>query len=324
MKILVLRFSSMGDIVLTTPVLRCIREQVPGAEIHFASRQKWAGLLLPNPNIDKVHALNGSLREFIGHLRKEKFDCIIDLHNNLRTRLIKTALWSVKSYTFNKLNLRKALLTRFKIDTLPATHIVQRYLQAASALGVKDDGAGLEFYFPADYASPTPASQLPPAFHAFAIGGTWNTKRMPAKKIAEWIGASPLPVVLLGDSNDAAEAEFLEESFPENVINLCGTLDLSGSAWVLQRARSVISHDTGLMHIAAAMQKPIISIWGNTVPAFGMYPYYGKHALMNAVIAEVTGLECRPCSKIGYNKCPRGHFRCMLDQDSEGILKALH
>ncbi len=323
MKILVLRFSSMGDIVLTTPVLRCIKEQLPGAEVHFASRQKWADLLHPNPRIDKVHVLEGGLRGLVRQLRREKFDCIIDLHNNLRTRIIKTALWSVKSYTFNKLNLRKALLTRFKIDLLPKKHIVQRYLKAASALGISDDGAGLEFYFPKDYGGPIPAPQLPTAFHAFAIGGTWNTKRMPVEKIAEWIGESPLPVVLLGDQNDAREAGSLKDSFPEKVINLCGTLDLNGSAWVLQRARSVISHDTGLMHIAAAMQKPIVSIWGNTVPAFGMYPYYGKQSLMNAVIAEVIGLDCRPCSKIGYDQCPRGHFRCMLDQDPEVILKAL-
>ena len=323
MKILVLRFSSIGDIVLTTPVLRCIKKQFPGSELHFASRQKFEGLLEPNPHVDRVHSLDGSLNRLIRTLRREKFDCIIDLHNNLRTRIIKSALWGVKSHTFNKLNLRKALLTRFKIDVMPDKHIVQRYLEAAAPLGLRDDGDGLEFYFPEDYTGPAPAPELPAAFHAYAIGGTWNTKRMPMQKIIEWMGQVTLPVVLLGDKNDAREAEFIKDSFPDRIVNLCGLLDLNGSAWVMQRARSVISHDTGLMHIAAAMQKPIVSIWGNTVPAFGMYPYYGKNSLMNAVIAEVIGLDCRPCSKLGYDECPRGHFRCMMDQDSEGILKAL-
>jgi ADP-heptose:LPS heptosyltransferase len=107
------------------------------------------------------------------------------------------------------------------------------------------------------------------------------------------------------------------------IYNVCGTLALAGSAWVIKGADAVITPDTGMMHIAAAFNKRVISVWGNTIPAFGMYPFLPNHE--QSYLSEVKGLSCRPCSKIGYAKCPKGHFNCMEQQDIPTIIaKTIH
>ncbi|RPD50194.1 glycosyltransferase family 9 protein [Hymenobacter sediminis] len=340
MKILVLRFSSIGDIVLTTPVVRCLKLQVPGAQVHFATKPGFRSFLEPNPYIDKVHCLSGSLQELVAELRAEKFDFIVDLHHNLRTALIKAQL-GVKSASFDKLNWRKWLLVRFKINTLPRVHIVDRYLEAAAPLGVKNDGQGLDYFIPA-HDEVDVRSALPPAFQrgyvAFAIGAQHATKRLPVERIIELCGLLRQPVILLGGPGDESTGHIIELAFdtqtavsppapgriPESpyyfptssgtsnaqtlIYNACGKFNLNQSASLVRQARLVVSHDTGLMHIAAAFRKEIFSVWGNTVPEFGMYPYRTEFRVL-----EVPGLPCRPCSKIGYEKCPQGHFRCMRD-----------
>lgn len=326
MKILVLRFSSIGDIVLTTPVVRALAQQVPGAQVHFATKPGYRGLLEANPYVAKVHVLGGSLGELVQELKAEQFDYIVDLHNNLRTRLIKLQL-GVKSSSFDKLNWQKWLLVNLKINRLPAVHIVQRYLAAGTALGIKDDGRGLDYFIPpgqeVDVASLTAGFQR--GYVAVAIGAQHATKRLPLEKLVELCQQlAPRPIILLGGPEDAAVAEAImaaarpdgEETkspgpqVPKSPIhNGCGRYSLHQSASLLRQASFVVSHDTGLMHIAAAFGKQIYSVWGNTVPEFGMYPYRTEFKNL-----EVPGLSCRPCSKIGFAKCPQGHFKCMREQ----------
>ena len=325
MKILVLRFSSIGDIVLTTPVVRALAQQVPGAEVHFATKPGYRSLLEPNPYITKVHCLTGSLGELIQALQAEQFDYVIDLHHNLRTRLIKLRL-GLKSSSFDKLNWQKWLLVNFKIDKLPRIHIVQRYPAAAAPLGVKDDGLGLDYFIPE--AQEVALNTLPAPFQhggyaAVAIGAQHATKRLPLEKLVELCQRlAPRPIILLGGPEDAAVAETLIAAVsaaaenspihpftPSPIENGCGRYSLHQSASLLRQTAFVVSHDTGLMHIAAAFGKQIFSVWGNTVPEFGMYPYRTEFR-----VVEVKGLSCRPCSKIGFAKCPQGHFRCMNDQ----------
>ncbi|MDO7852902.1 glycosyltransferase family 9 protein [Hymenobacter convexus] len=326
MKILVLRFSSIGDIVLTTPVVRALAQQVPDAEVHFATKPAYRGLLEPNPYITKVHCLTGSLGELVRTLKAERFDYIIDLHNNLRTRLIKLQL-GVKSSSFDKLNWQKWLLVNFKIDRLPRVHIVQRYLDAAAPLGVQDDGRGLDYFIPAGQEidlTTLPAPFQRGGYVAVAIGAQHATKRLPLEKLVELCQRlAPRPVLLLGGPEDApiaeaiiaaltaSETKSLSPQVPNPPIhNGCGRYSLHQSASLVRQAQFVVSHDTGLMHIAAAFGKQIFSVWGNTVPAFGMYPYKTDFQSL-----EVQGLPCRPCSKIGFAKCPQGHFKCMRDQN---------
>jgi len=307
-KFLILRFSSIGDIVLTTPVVRCIKQQVPGAEVHYATKKGFATLLVDNPYIDKIHYLDGSLPTLVKELRAEKFDYIIDLHQNLRTRLIKLQL-GVKAYSFDKLNLNKWLMVRLKINTLPDIHIVDRYMATVLPLGVSNDGRGLDYFIP--YKDQVELNWLPPThqtgYVAYAIGGQHATKKLPVDRMIELCRKIDYPVVLLGGKEDQTAGEAIETALGSGLIyNACGRYNLNQSASLVQGARLVFTHDTGLMHIAAALKKKVYSIWGNTTPAFGMYPYKTPY-----VVLEKNGLDCRPCSKIGYAKCPRGHFKCM-------------
>jgi len=314
-KILILRFSSIGDIVLTTPVVRCVKEQVPGAQVHYCTKQAFSGILENNPYVDKVHVLGESLGELVQRLKAEEFDYIVDLHNNLRTRIIKARLGK-PGRSFNKLNYEKWLMVNFKRNRLPDVHIVDRYLAAAAALGVEDDGRGLDYFIPAK--DEVDLQTLPTPFQggnyvAFAIGAQHYTKRLPTERIIELCERLNKPVVLLGGKEDAATGEEIAAHFDTQqtthgtrIYNACGKYNLNGSAWLVRQAELVVSHDTGLMHIAAALGKDIISVWGNTIPEFGMYPFRTRYKVL-----QVEGLSCRPCSKIGYKKCPKGHFKCM-------------
>ena len=318
MKILVLRFSSIGDIVLTTPVLRALAQQVPGAAVHVATKPAYRGLLEPNPHVAKVHVLSGSLGGLVRELRAEQFDFIVDLHNNLRTRLIKLQL-GVRSRSFDKLNWQKWLLVRFKINQLPDVHIVQRYLAAAAPLGVQDDGQGLDYFIPE--GQEVDVQTLPAPFRhgyvAVAIGAQHATKRLPLPKLVELCQKlAPRPIVLLGGPEDAPVADAIITAIAKThqlsslpVHQACGRYSLHQSASLVRQAQFVVSHDTGLMHIAAAFKKEIFSVWGNTVPEFGMYPFRTEFRVL-----EVPGLPCRPCSKIGFAQCPQGHFKCMRAQ----------
>jgi ADP-heptose:LPS heptosyltransferase len=326
MKILVLRFSSIGDIVLTTPVVRQLKTQVPNARVHFATKPAYRSLLEANPYVDKTHVLSGSLGELVRELRAERFDFIVDLHHNLRTRLIRLRLPGVPGRAFDKLNFQKWLLVNFKINQLPPVHIVDRYRAAAAPLGIRDDGGGLDYFIPhgqeVDVAAALPAGFRAGGYAAVAIGAQHATKRLPVEKLIELVAKlAPRPVVLLGGPEDEStghviELAFQQPSYPPTLLpshpiyNACGQFSLHQSASLVRQAAFVVSHDTGLMHIAAAFGKEIFSVWGNTVPQFGMYPYRTAFQAL-----EVLGLPCRPCSKIGFAKCPQGHFKCMRDQD---------
>lgn len=322
MKVLLLRFSSIGDIVLTTPVVRCLKKQVLDVELHFATKHGYKSILHSNPYIDKLHFLGDSSLQLIQDLRKEKFDLIIDLHNNQRTLLIKTLL-GVKSYSFNKVNFEKSLLTTFKIDKLPNKHIVDRYLETVKPLGVKNDKKGLDYFMEQkDEVNLNEIDeQLVKGFIAFAIGAKFKTKQMPLSKIFEIVEGVNFPLVLLGGKEDFEKGETIKKQFPDkHIINLAGKLSLNHSASVLKQAKVILTHDTGLMHIAAAYNKKIVSVWGNTVPKFGMYPYLQKEKFK---IVEVENLSCRPCSKIGYEKCPKQHFKCMQEIDVNQVIEYL-
>lgn len=326
MKVLIIRFSSIGDIVLTTPVVRCLKRQVPGVVVHYLTKKQFAPLLTTNIYIDKVIGLDDSLGDTIKVLQAEGYDHVIDLHNNLRTLRVKTMLRR-PSASFAKLNLKKWLLVNTKVDCMPKVHIVDRYMATVRKLGVKYDGMGMDYFIPVNtnvYVTQWP-ELFAKGYIAYAIGGQHTTKKMPNHKIAEVLQALNYPVVLLGGKEDRENGDTILKLAPScPAINLCGELSLHQSAWVAKNAKGLISHDTGMMHIAAALDVPILSIWGNTVPQLGMYPFYkdGSMAALKAEMFEVLGLKCRPCSKIGFDKCPKGHFDCMEAQNSAGIAKS--
>lgn len=311
-KILIIRFSSIGDIVLTTPVVRCLKQQLPAVELHYLTKLSFYEVIEHNPYIDKIHTINRSISEITSLLKAERFDCIIDLHHNARTLRLKSIL-KKPSFSFHKLNWEKFMLVHFKLHKLPHQHIVDRYLKAVEEIGVINDQKGLDYFISAN-DTVTISDVLPALFHqgyhALVVGGSYYTKKIPENKLKEICEKSSKPLVLLGGKGDDDVAEMVYQSFKDKTINLCGRLTLNQSASILQQSTKVITSDTGLMHIAAAYKKDVISLWGNTIPEFGMGPYLAGE---NSQILEVKQLPCRPCSKLGYNKCPKKHFKCMND-----------
>lgn len=325
MKLLIIRFSSIGDIVLTTPVIRCLKKQVPDATVHYLTKSGFRTVVESNPYIDKIHYLDNDLDSVIYELKKEEYDYIIDLHHNLRTLKVKRAL-KKRSFSFNKLNIEKWLYTTFKWNRMPDIHIVDRYLETVSHFGVKNDGKGLDYFIPERdkvKESDIPVSHLA-GYIGVVIGAAHNTKKYPVHKLKELCAAIDHPVILLGGKEDYQNGKLVAEVDPQKVYNACGKFNLNESADLVRRSKLIITNDTGLMHIASAFKKPIISLWGNTVPEFGMYPYFPAANNKPFDILEVRPLSCRPCSKIGYDKCPRGHFKCMELITPESILQKIN
>ncbi len=321
MKILVLRFSSIGDIILTSPVVRCLKKQLPDAQVHFATKAAFADLVAHSPYVDKVHLLKDDLRTLIGELQEEKFDLVVDLHHNLRTARIKRNL-GVPSRSFPKLNVEKWLLVNFKLDRMPRVHIVDRYLSTVDHLGVRNDGLGLDLFIPPDREADLSALPAPHrgGFTALAIGGALDTKRLPLHRMIELADLLQGPLVIVGGEQDKADGRAIAHAIGSRVYDATGKYDLLGSASLLRQAHSIVAHDSGAMHMAAAFQKNLVCVWGNTVPEFGMGPYLPAHP-ERAHSAEVLGLSCRPCSKIGFARCPQGHFRCMEKHDLHAIVR---
>ena len=320
-KILIIRFSSIGDIVLTTPVVRCLKQQLKDSEIHFLTKEQFVPIVKANPYIDKVHFIKNDLKQILPQLKSENFDFIVDLHKNFRSVFVKLKLRK-SSKTFHKLNIKKWLLVNFKINLLPEIHIVDRYFKAVKFLGVKNDGKGLDYFIPEN--EKVNISELPSThqngFIGFVIGGKHNTKMFPVEKIISVCKKINTPVVLLGGYEDIKTGEYIKKSVGDKIYNACGKYSINQSASLVWQAEKIITNDTGLMHIAAAFKKLIVSIWGNTVPAFGMYPYLPESEKNKSVIVEVKNLRCRPCSKLGYKKCPKGHFNCMQKINEEKII----
>lgn len=317
-KILIIRFSSIGDIVLTTPVIRCIKEQQPNTEIHYLTKKVFKGILENNPYITKIHTIDKDVKEVIKELKKEKFNLIIDLHNNIRSVQTKTALGK-RSSTFKKLNFKKWMLVNFKINKMPAKHIVDRYIQTVKKLGIVNDNKGIDYFIPEkDVVN---ISSLPLShqngYIGFVIGAKHYTKQLPVEKIISVCKKLNQPIVLLGGKDDLGKANQIEKGVGSMIYIACGKYNLNQSASLIKQATKIITHDTGLMHIASAFKKEIISIWGNTVPAFGFSPYLPG---ADSRIVEVNNLSCRPCSKIGHKKCPKGHFKCMLEINENEII----
>jgi len=322
-KILIIRFSSIGDIVLTSPVLRCIKNQYPDAKLHFVTKVQYKGLLEYNPYIDKIHTLERNISKLIQQLWAENFDFIIDLHNNIRSHRICIALLKRVGRVY-KLNFAKWIIVNTKTDLLPTLHVVDRYIEAASHINLKNDNKGLDFFLPPSMN--LNQLNIPSVFKennyiAWVLGGKHNTKIFPAEKIINICSKLNFPIILLGDSNDQTNGELIAQA-ASIVYNFAGKLSLFESAMVVKNASVVVTNDTGLMHIAAAFQKKIVSLWGSTVKAFGMYPYMPQ-AKFDYRIIEVANLSCRPCSKIGFKVCPKKHFKCMNEINENEVLEAI-
>ncbi len=325
-KILVIRLSSIGDIIWTTPVVRCLKKQLNDVELHYCTKMQYRSLVEANPYIDKLHYLDNDLNLLIEELKKEKFDFVVDLHKNIRSFIIKFKL-GVKSTAYNKLWIERFFLTNFQINFMPNCHVVDRYMDTVKQLGVKNDDQGIDYVIPSQ--EEIDIKSLPEGFRngyiAFVIGGSGYTKILPFEKMVELCDRINRPIVLIGSKEDYEAGKKLEDFFNTSIhdatfekglqmlnkktiiFNACGKYSIGQSASLVKQSEYVFGHDTGLTHLGAAFKKTIFSIWGGTVPN-NFYSYGTRFYIL-----ENNDLNCRPCSKSGRKKCPKGHFKCMKE-----------
>ena len=288
--------------------------------VHYLTKSSYGTIVENNPNIDKVHLLSDDWNKIVEEIRNEEFDYVIDLHHNLRTLRLKKEL-GIRTFAFNKLNVKKWIYTNLKLNLMPELHIVDRYMKTLEAFNVKNDGQGLDYFIPEK--DEIKQKDIPASHHigyiGIVIGAAHYTKKMPVEKLQELCSRINHPIILLGGKEDSGNGDQIASVDPIKIYNACGKFNLNESADLVRKSKLIITHDTGLMHIAAAFKKKIISVWGNTVPQFGMYPYYGQQQISN-FRSEIASLRCRPCSKIGFSKCPKGHFKCMKQQSIDSLV----
>ncbi|MCS7153323.1 MAG: glycosyltransferase family 9 protein [Bacteroidia bacterium] len=317
MRFLLVRLSSMGDVVLTTPLIRALHRRFPEAEIHFLTRRQYKPLLQHHPQLTAVHEWPpaNSLRDLF-------WEGVIDLQKNLRTFPLRWQLQYRAFSSFPKENFRKWLMVRFKKPFL-LRHVVERYGRALRKWDISPDELGpLEVYVPEAVEEKihslllSSLGEVPRV--AVGLGGTYKTKRWLIEYYEVLLNRLKLPVILLGGESEAREAESLARMLSVPVVVGAGRFSLLETAAAIRLARLLISHDTGTAHLGAAMGTPTAVLWGNTVPEFGMTPWKVPHTNI-----EVKNLSCRPCSKLGYSTCPRGHHDCIRALTPDYVEKRL-
>jgi heptosyltransferase-2 len=284
------------------------------------TKDKYTSLLEHNPYIDHLYGLaDGEESLAIEKLKGLSLDLLVDLHKNTRTKRIISQL-GIPHHTFKKLNVKKWLFVNFKINLLPKKHIVDRYFDAITSLNVKNDNTGLDFFTSISAKKPDALADLPTEYYTLAVGGTYFTKQITRKLILSILKRLNKSIVLLGGgvSDEEKALKVLSDSGSTQLINKVNKLTLGESAIAIKDSKGLFTGDTGLMHIASAFSVPIHTLWGNTHPAFGMYAY--RPADTNIYNYQVA-LSCNPCSKLGSDYCPKGHFQCMNLQNVEQIVK---
>ena len=310
MKILIIRLSSIGDIVLTTPVVRCLKRSMPGAEVHYLCRESYRQLMENNPYVTRVWDYKEPMDTLIAELQEQRFDYVVDLQKNARSSHIRKAL-GVRWTTFPKQNAERCLYVATKQPLSSISHVADRYFEAVRPFQINNDHKGLD-YFPTPEA--TPLGEDPAPYTIIVCGANHFTKTIPPQKIHYLTQQIEGKIVLLGGKGDAERLASEGVEWGSNVVNLCGKTTLNQSALIVEKAALVITPDTGMMHIASAFHRPMIAVWGNTTPRLGFAPYETE-----SVQFEVRPLMCRPCSKLGHQRCPIGYFPCMNRQQWDRI-----
>jgi heptosyltransferase-2 len=332
-KTLVLRLSSIGDVILATPFLRALKTAFPAASIDVAVKKEFASLLEHNPHVDRcievdTSAGNEALHTLRSALREHRYDAVFDLHNNFRTRLLRRGV-APTVRVVRKRSIRRLLLVRWKINLLRDTPgISKRYQETCEGMGITVDAGPPEVFVPVDVENAV-AARLREAgvddaarVLALAPGARHFTKRWPAEHWAALVARLMLDegtkVLLLGGKEDRDAAETISRIAPARVVNLCGELSLLETAAALSRCAAACTNDSGLMHLATARGVPVVALFGSTVREFGFFPLGERNTVL-----EVEGLSCRPCTHIGRDRCPALHFRCLRDIAPATVASAL-
>lgn len=339
-KTVVLRLSSIGDIILTSPLLRVFRNSVgKDARVDFVVRKEYAELVQSCHHLSIVHEYDVNtgykgLQVLAQQLREEKYDLVIDLHDSIRTKLLRASSKAKDVVVMDKRKLERWLLVNLKRNAYAdQLTVAERYIETVEKYGIKNDGKGLEIFIPDttlfDVSGKMAKLRLNQFEKVIGIcpGSKHFTKRWQKEKFAQVaIRAAQefhAKILLFGGGDEKEDCEFVYNEVSRRVsahavASFAGEFSLLESAAALEFCDVVVTNDSGLMHLAAAKQRKIVAIFGSTVQEFGFAPYGTE-----ATVIENTTLDCRPCTHIGRKECPKGHFKCMLDISAETVYSSL-
>ncbi len=323
LRVLCVRFSSIGDVLLTTPLVRALHRRHPDAELYFVTKRAMAPLVLENPKLDKVIELepNARITDLAGRLRALRPTHGLDLHGSLRSaalRLLVPCQWS----GYSKRKLARTVLIAAKIN-MYGKHVPvpERYFEAARALDVQPDGGPPEFFL-APAARERVARWLGERgldghpLAALAPGAAHATKRWPLRHwraLAEQLRGMGYGLVAVGGAGDRQLAGELGPGVP----NAAGEFTLQETGACLARATVLVSGDTGVMHMATGVGTRVVALFGPTVEPFGFFPYASRAEVLE------RDLSCRPCSAMGTERCPLGHHRCLEEIFPDQVVAAV-
>ncbi len=331
-KILVVRLSSIGDIILTTPLLRSLKTKYPGAQITFLIKEQYKELLASSPYVDKLITFNkkdgfSGLTDIKNRLKEEKFDLFLDIHKNWRSRYLRLGIGAKKVTSYNKLIFKRTLLIWFKINLYGKIKpVYERYFDSVRDQGIKYDGRGTQIHVP-DAAVHKVKTVLEAAGYHFngplvilCPGATYFNKKWKPEGFVETARyltrEKSAFVVIHGGPEDKVLCSGIARTAGSGCVSLAGMFSLSESAALLKSATLVIANDSGLLHLAQSQKVPVVGIYGPTTRELGYFPVE-----LNSTVVE-TELSCRPCTHNGLDKCPKKHFRCMNDITAESVIKA--
>jgi ADP-heptose:LPS heptosyltransferase len=324
LKVLVICATAIEDVLFATPAIRALKVRLDDVELHALVELSSAFLLDDNPYVDRVHNFDTSVWNNYKRLKDEKFDLIVNLRSGLYAGLL-TRLLGAKTYSLESLRWKEWLMINFKIDQLPNVHLVTRMMDVVEPLNIKTDELGLDYFIPEK--DKVLLEWLPKGFQqgyvVFCINAPYPTRKLTLDRMIELCDKINKPIILLGSKDDVENGDVISTFFSKavslnyeegllqlnkrtTVYNACAKFNFNQMASVIKQSKAVFTFDNEFIPVASAFKKEIFGLWGNTVLLFGRYPYRTKFTVL-----ENNRISCRPCSSTGYDKCPKGHFKCM-------------
>ncbi|MEW5797686.1 MAG: glycosyltransferase family 9 protein [Bacteroidota bacterium] len=339
-KTVVFRLSSIGDIVLSSALLRVMRQAAgKDARIDFVVRKDYAEIVRYNHHLSIVHEYDvdtgfDGLKKLAGELYDEHYDLVVDIHDSIRTKFLRTACRSKETVVVDKRKFERWLLVNMKRNAYDdELSVAERYIETVEKYGVKNDGKGLEIFIPDSTLFDVSGKMGKLKLNRFekvvgiCPGAKHFTKRWQKEKFAEIAVRAATEfhakIHLFGGADELLVCAFVADEVsrrvsPDAVSNFAGEFSLLESAAALEFCDVVVTNDSGLMHLAAAKQRKIVAIFGSTVKEFGFFPYGTE-----SIVIEQRDLECRPCTHIGRKSCPKEHFKCLSDISSDEVFEAM-
>jgi lipopolysaccharide heptosyltransferase II len=338
-KTLVIRFSSIGDIILASPLLRVLRKKYPSLQIDFVTRKEFSDIVRYNPNINRIYEIDAAkgFKELISlktSIQREQYDLIVDIHNSLRSRYIRLFNEAGENVVIDKRVWERAMLVNFKKNYYRGiVSVADRYIEPLKKYGVENDNKGLELFIPDEIRTKVSSSIAELKLNAsgkvigFCPSAKHATKCWPAERFVELgmrlVKDYDAKILVFGgpadiDKNKSVADKINASGQNGSAIDFSGKLALLETAAAMEFCDILVTNDSGLMHIAAAMKRKVVAIFGSTVEEFGFFPIGTEN-----IVLERKGLYCRPCSHIGRDECPEKHFRCMNEIQVADVLKSV-